>query len=266
MTVNLVACSNCGTQAYAGATFCHHCGNALPTGTQSSAARTPWTPTDIAKALIIPVLVFGGSAIAAILIGEQKQEYTTGELITTYSIGIVVEVVLVAFVWWFTVRKYRAPLKSLGFSFPQRGGPWLPLGLVFVAFSIFFAYLAVLLAIGVELEGDVPKGTFDSVPPIIMLGILSVFFAPVAEETFFRGFVFGGLRSRWSLLTAALASGLLFGLAHAGNPDGLLVIPPITAIGVLFAWGYAHTGSLLTPMLAHALFNGLVLGAGIAGV
>jgi len=54
---------------------------------------------------------------------------------------------------------------------------------------------------------------------------------------------------------AIVLSGLIFGAFHLANPDGLLVFVPISAIGMLFAWGYYYSGSLMAPMIAHFLFN-----------
>ena len=71
------------------------------------------------------------------------------------------------------------------------------------------------------------------------------------EETFFRGFVFGGLSKRFSFLGAALISGFLFAIAHM---DPTLLIP-FTAVGMIFAAGYAYTGSLWTTIAAHFTFN-----------
>jgi membrane protease YdiL (CAAX protease family) len=82
------------------------------------------------------------------------------------------------------------------------------------------------------------------------------------EETFFRGFLFGGLRGRWGFFAAALASGLLFAVAHI-DP---LVFIPFTAVGMIFAWGYVYSGSLLASVIAHLLFNSISFGLAVSGV
>jgi len=46
-------------------------------------------------------------------------------------------------------------------------------------------------------------------------------------------------------------SGFLFSLAH-GQPTTLI---PFTIVGMLFAAGYAYTGSLWTTIAAHFTFN-----------
>jgi uncharacterized protein len=84
-----------------------------------------------------------------------------------------------------------------------------------------------------------------------------VLLAPVAEELFFRGFFFAGLRSRWSLWPAALVSGLVFGMVHA--PTGITTVVPLAALGFALCWLYDRTGSIWPCMIAHAINNGLAL-------
>jgi membrane protease YdiL (CAAX protease family) len=42
------------------------------------------------------------------------------------------------------------------------------------------------------------------------------------------------------------------------------LVPPVTAIGAMFALAYAYSGSIVTSFLAHFIFNFFALGAGIA--
>jgi membrane protease YdiL (CAAX protease family) len=72
--------------------------------------------------------------------------------------------------------------------------------------------------------------------------------APVAEELFFRGILYGFLR-RWGVAAAIVLSTTLFGLAHPG-------VSPVQLIGgVVFAWAYEQEKSLMTPMVIHCLGN-----------
>jgi hypothetical protein len=84
----------------------------------------------------------------------------------------------------------------------------------------------------------------------------------VCEELFFRGLLFRGLHTAWSMFPALLVSGFLFGAFH----QNLAVLIPFTFIGMLFAWAYEETGSLWTPILAHAAVNGLAFVLSVSGV
>jgi CAAX protease family protein len=74
--------------------------------------------------------------------------------------------------------------------------------------------------------------------------------APVAEEIFFRGLVYGFFR-RWGVLIAVILSTALFAFAHS------LRSVPFTQIvgGFLFAVAYEMEGNLLVPITIHVLGN-----------
>ena len=75
--------------------------------------------------------------------------------------------------------------------------------------------------------------------------------APLMEELFFRGFLYGVAKrfTHWSY--AALGSSLFFAVVH-GNVMSLL---PLTLLGLLFVAAYEQTKSLLVPMVMHSIFN-----------
>lgn len=108
-----------------------------------------------------------------------------------------------------------------------------------------------------ELGGN--SGTFG----LIVAGVMVIAVAPVIEEFFFRGFFYRALRSRLSWIAAALVDGLLFGSIHySGNGvDGLLILPPLAILGVIFCLVYERTGTLLAPIGMHALNNTIAFAA-----
>jgi membrane protease YdiL (CAAX protease family) len=75
--------------------------------------------------------------------------------------------------------------------------------------------------------------------------------APVAEEVFFRGIVYGFLR-RWGVVVALAGTTMFFVAAHAIG-SGV----PITQIvgGIVFALAYEIGGSLMVPITIHILGN-----------
>jgi membrane protease YdiL (CAAX protease family) len=102
-----------------------------------------------------------------------------------------------------------------------------------------------------EPDQQVPDEFYDSDIALAVLGIAIVIGAPVTEEIFFRGFLFGGTRRLTGFVAAALITGFLFSLAHYNL--GLII--PFTAIGALLAIAYQRSGSLFVSIGAHFLFN-----------
>lgn len=87
-------------------------------------------------------------------------------------------------------------------------------------------------------------------PAWVMLFIVAVW-SPLAEELVFRGMIFRTLRKGFSFLPAALISGILFGAYHMNWVQGVYA----GALGVLLAFTYEKTNSLLGCYLFHFFFN-----------
>ncbi len=88
-----------------------------------------------------------------------------------------------------------------------------------------------------------------------LTGVEIVLAAPLAEEIFFRGFIFAGLLRPFGLAGAMVTSGFLFAIFHVTGSETLGLILPFGLIGMLFAWLYYRTGSLWASITTHLLFN-----------
>ena len=93
------------------------------------------------------------------------------------------------------------------------------------------------------------------VPPsaqgIVLFFVVGGLVAPIAEEVFFRGIVYGFLR-RWGVLLALIGTTVIFVLAHAISSR-----IPLTQIvgGIVFAVAYEVEGNLMVPITIHVLGN-----------
>jgi len=239
--------------------YCGVCGARIVTP-----SLVPWGLRDIGLVLILPLIFFSLNVVAGLALDEDDTRLSEGELVSTFAISMGFQVFLLALAWAFSVRKYKVAWAALGLRKPSRGRWWFPFAVVMGAFFIVYAWIALLVVLGLNGDSDVPDGTFDYASSIVLLAVLSVGFAPIIEEIFFRGFIFGGIRSRFGLPAGLVLSAVIFALAHAGTPDSFLVLPGIAGVGALFAWAYAYTGSLWGSMGAHFLFNLASLAVGIA--
>jgi len=96
--------------------------------------------------------------------------------------------------------------------------------------------------------GKLPNVTALS---IVLLVLSTVVLAPVAEEMFFRGLLFGALAPRLGVLVSALISALIFGAVH-GDP---VLFPTLAALGFVNAIAYSVTANLWVPITIHAANN-----------
>jgi membrane protease YdiL (CAAX protease family) len=94
-----------------------------------------------------------------------------------------------------------------------------------------------------------------SATEITVLCLFAVVLAPVAEELYFRGLLFGVLKDQVGLKGGIMLSGLFFGLMHFD----LLRLVPLAIGGMALAWLYQKTGSLYASITAHGVWNGLML-------
>ena len=94
--------------------------------------------------------------------------------------------------------------------------------------------------------------------PFLAIAVIAM--APIGEELFFRGLLFQALRRRLHLWPAIGLSGVAFALVHL-EPLAMLTVFPL---GMWFAWIFHRSGSLLVPVVAHAIFNAITLGAMLA--
>jgi membrane protease YdiL (CAAX protease family) len=77
---------------------------------------------------------------------------------------------------------------------------------------------------------------------------------PVAEELFFRGFLYTALRQRLGIGAAATISALVFAIGHI---DALGVVAASFVMGVAIALVYEYTRSLWVAIAIHVFNNAL---------
>lgn len=83
----------------------------------------------------------------------------------------------------------------------------------------------------------------------------AVVLAPICEEVIFRGSLFRFLNQRVPLLASLLVSGVLFALPHSN----LYNFTALVVIGVMLALAYRESGSLVSCITFHAVFNSINL-------
>jgi membrane protease YdiL (CAAX protease family) len=94
-------------------------------------------------------------------------------------------------------------------------------------------------------------------PLYLLIGaLLACVWAPVVEETFFRGVLFGYFRHRVHWVVSGILTALLFAVVH---PQGWIGVPLIAAIGFTLSAIREWRGSLIASMSAHALNNASAL-------
>ena len=214
-----------------------------------------WGPRDIIFALALAIGV--GFVLVSLIVAPIAVASGASNGVAVLTAGLVVTVLFDGALFGsaavFSVARYRCSWGALGLRPLSTKELWSGLGTAVAGQVIVAAYAGLVQLLGLDalLPGtNVPEKLFEEPLVLPLVGVATVLVAPLAEETFFRGFVFGGLR-RYGFFWAALVSGLLFSAAHL-SLGGLI---PLALVGMLFAWSYSRTGSLWTTVYAHLFFN-----------
>jgi uncharacterized protein len=233
------------------------------------AAEVPWSFLDAAIVFAVSFLAIGlvlSPVLTALLDPELARGIFFPASLTLLGVVTVV---------WVAARHRE----HLGLLFGRRPtaadlGMGLVHGLIgFFAVNVGFSLLLQLFAAltGAELP-EVQEGLRDATQDgrigLLVMGS-AVLIAPIAEELFFRGLLFQGVRRALTLWPAIGISSLLFGLAHyeAGNLAGsLYALIVLSSLGAYLAWAFHRRRTIVVPIVMHVVFNGLALvGIQLAG-
>jgi len=88
----------------------------------------------------------------------------------------------------------------------------------------------------------------------IWLPVLAIVAAPLCEEYIFRGLIFRGLRRSLPALLSIIVSAAIFAIVHPPHS-----VVPVFIMGLCAGLAFERTGLLLAPILAHGVYNYLVV-------
>ena len=109
---------------------------------------------------------------------------------------------------------------------------------------------------GAQPEHPITQEIDTSLGGVALLLLMVSVWAPIVEETMFRGALFSHTRTFLPSIAAAMVVGFLFAAIH---PQGWAAIPPLMSLGIIFALIREWRGSLIGSMTAHALHNGFLM-------
>lgn len=181
--------------------------------------------------------------------------YPTDETGMAFFAAIVMEVIttiVMAILLWRTKKFDLLKKKGKGFfkSLPIAG------------YQLFFVLMSAIALVG----HIVQDGAKFQTPTNIILFVISMLMVGVAEELACRAIVAESLlenfgTSKKGVWTAAIASGLMFGMLHLTNLTTGQLIPVLIqtisacASGILFAAIYFRSGNIWVTIFVHALYD-----------
>jgi membrane protease YdiL (CAAX protease family) len=131
-----------------------------------------------------------------------------------------------------------------------------PLVLLLAAILAGYAAIATYVLYRVRpdlLFEDYPTGPWQ----LVLILLLAVVLFPIAEELFFRGWLWTGLRRHWSLLPTASLTGGFWLVLHIDRGFFMLGILPVA---VILSLAREFAGSIRAPIALHMMYNCIAAG------
>ena len=191
--------------------------------------------------------------------------------IALLALGFFLQVVLVmSTIYWLLRSKYKLPTSVLGFDKDVLYNIAWPFAVIFAVISLVGILWSLLLFIDrpvaqlMTLPGPPRPGSrlealglpSSSALPTALLYYLDVMLLmPITEEVLFRGFAYTPFTRRFGRRNAAIFTAVLWSLVHPLTFPRTAII---TVAGLLYAYLYQRTESLLPSLSFHTAGNTVI--------
>jgi membrane protease YdiL (CAAX protease family) len=231
-----------------------------------------WGPV---AAVIVTVVIYFVSQFAAgllLFIYPALQHWNKAQINHWLDTSVVAQFILIIlaegitlYLLWLFLKSRKASFRNLGLKAPA----WRDIGYAGLG---LLAWLVLYMVVSSLIKNIIPSLNLDQKQELGFsdsttgVGLVYVFFSlvllpPFVEEIVARGFLYGGLRSKLSKLSAALITSVMFAAAHLqwGSGAPLLWVAAIDTfiLSMILVYLRERTGGLAASMGTHMLKNGL---------
>lgn len=179
-----------------------------------------------------------------------------GQTITT-AVFYLVALLIIVLIPWKIFKKWRTNRDELGIS---KLPTWTDIGLAPIAFAASVLAAMPLTALfslfpwfDANEAQNVGFNTINSGWDRILAFFSLVIVAPIAEEIIFRGWLYGKLRAKMSMIPAMIIVSMAFGFVHLQWNIGVNVF----ALSLVLCGLREITGTTHAGILTHMIKNGL---------
>jgi len=218
----------------------------------AESAKTFGWPEAILAAALVSFLLLNALAGAS----QSPIRLSSRDLAANFLFTLVVVFFVAAF-----LKVRRLDLNSLGGFSVMSFRRALSMGIVL----LFAAYPLIALADWIVQRtygtGSSKQGIVDlfnesrTLEQRVLIIIVAVVIAPIAEEFIFRFFLYGVFKRYFGTSLGVVFNALLFAAVHTHLPS----FAPLFVLATCFTLAYEWSGSILVSMTMHSLFNSLTL-------
>lgn len=230
--------------------------------------RVRWKVWDIFKLLII--FLFFGYILHIVemelffaYLSKIKLDITN--LFTFVSIvdTAVMDLAILGVILYFVRVKYKQRFSAIGLKMKDAGRHiyWALLCYIAILPPLVFILLLLMWICKILNYQPPPQPLINlfleekNIWTLVFSAFIIVFIGPLVEEVFFRGFAYNAIKKKWGVKQAIVVTAVVFAAMH-GLGFGLL---PIMILGLLLAYSYEKTGSLIPAVTIHILHNGIMV-------
>ncbi len=173
------------------------------------------------------------------------------------------DIIGLAIVLYFAVNKFKSGLAGLGLTFKNiKRDIRIAIGGYLTIIPVL-AVIMIIVFIGLKVSSYEPPETkalemlyeAKGTKLLFILTVLVTIIGPIAEELFFRGFAYPVFRKKIGVRNAILLVSAVFAMLHMN----IVSFFPILALGVLLAYLYEKTGSMIPSITVHVIHNSAVI-------
>ncbi|GAE26940.1 CAAX amino terminal protease family protein [Halalkalibacter wakoensis JCM 9140] len=219
--------------------------------------KSPWTWKVVMKLLIL-MLVLVPIFIEFLLMGYLT-EVLQNDLYSGILTGFIMSIIFILGLYFLAIKPENLSWKEVGLkgfspSYWKSIFVWtfaiIPIALVMV--------MVMELFLGIGSENSKTESLQSRMTPLnFLIGFVSAaIISPIYEEIFYRGFLYRFLRSKYGIAISMLASSFIFMIVHIPTYNTLLLN---FVSGLIFAWTYEKTGSIVPAMIIHGVTNGIFI-------
>ena len=228
-----------------------------------SPPEAPWKFIDVLRVIIaFYFFVYTLQWIEADILNLMKVK-NPNEVLFDVLNATLMDVIGLVIVLYFAVKKFKSGRAGLGLTVKNIARNMrIAIGGYLTIIPVL-AIIMILVFIGIRVFSYEPPETkaleilyeAKGTKLLLILTALVTIIGPITEELFFRGFAYPVFRKKIGVRNAILLVSFIFAMLHMN----IVSFFPILALGILLAYLYEKTGSIVPSIAVHIIHNSAVI-------
>jgi hypothetical protein len=222
-------------------------------------SEKPWKPLDFLVVMALLSVMFLLSVVASLLGQGADGSEAVANPTVTFVFYTCFYGVIVAFIHLMVRGRGVSWGAAFGFNSPRKASAvLLAMGATLIVLPVasLLSQLSAELMVKVHAQPVAQQSVqmlqnTVAIAPQVYLAIQAIVLAPITEELLFRGVLYPALKQQGYPKLALWGTSMFFGAMHVN----LMLLAPLTFLGLMLVWLYERTDNLAAPIFAHSFFN-----------